>query len=73
VNERAAAPRLARRTEVDLQTALFPTRWLLVPFYAGLIFAMLAGYENFISKTDLRDSEDRPTWMGNVGLSDLKQ
>ncbi|HSC64761.1 MAG TPA: YqhA family protein [Caldimonas sp.] len=110
---------IARRTEVALETALFRTRWLLVPFYVGLVVAMVlllvkfakatlasvdpilhgsggeamiailglvdvalvanllliiifAGYENFISKIDLGESEDRPKWMGNVGFSDLK-
>ncbi len=109
----------ARRVELLLELALFRTRWLLVPFYLGLIVAMalllikfakstiasidvivngssgaamiavlslvdaalvanllliiiFAGYENFISKIDLGDSEDRPKWMGNVGFSDLK-
>ena len=73
MNEHAAALWLVRRTDFDLETALFRTRWLLVPFYAGLTVAMLDGYDNLISKTDLRHCEDRPTWMGNVGLSDLKQ
>jgi len=119
VNEHTAPLPLARRTEVALETALFRARWLLVPFYLGLVVAMVlllakfakatlasvvpilngssgeamiailslvdaalvanllliiifAGYENFISKIDLRDSEDRPKWMGNVGFSDLK-
>ena len=110
---------LLRRTESLLELMLFRTRWLLVPFYLGLVVAIgfllikfvaallssytpivhgnsgeamiailglvdavlvanllliiiFAGYENFISKIDVGDSEDRPKWMGSVGLSDLK-
>ena len=108
-----------RSAELLLELMLFRTRWLLVPFYLGLVLAMgfllikfvkavvasyapivdgtggeamiailglvdaalvanllliiiFAGYENFISKIDLGDTEDRPKWMGNVGFSDLK-
>lgn len=98
---------------------MFSSRWLLVPFYLGLVggialllvkFAkafvaliptvlhgegsdvllgilslvditlianllliiIFAGYENFVSKIDTGDSEDRPSWMGHVTFSDLK-
>ena len=98
---------------------MFGSRWLLVPFYLGLVggialllvkFAkafftlvptvfygdggeallgilslvdialvanllliiIFAGYENFVSKIDTGDSEDRPSWMGHVSFSDLK-
>lgn len=101
---------------------LFTSRWLMAPFYFGLIAAlaallavffqdlwhqlpiiwttrgmdtdqaimlalslidlslagnlvlivMFAGYENFVSKIDTGDHEDRPAWMGTVDFSDLK-
>lgn len=98
---------------------MFSSRWLLAPFYVGLVgaivlllwkfvkeFALLlpvvisgdggdvmvgvltlvdvalvanllliiifAGYENFVSKIDTGDHEDRPEWMGHVSFSDLK-
>ena len=98
---------------------MFASRWLLAPFYVGLVgaiaillfkfikeFVMLlpqvatldggqimvsvltlvdvalvanllliivfAGYENFVSKINTEDSEDRPEWMGHVTFSDLK-
>ncbi len=98
---------------------MFSSRWLLAPFYVGLVgaivlllwkfikeFALLlpvvisgeggdvmvgvltlvdvalvanllliiifAGYENFVSKIDTGDHEDRPDWMGHVSFSDLK-
>ncbi|ADI31016.1 TIGR00645 family protein [Methylotenera versatilis] len=108
-----------KRVELFLEHFMFGSRWLLVPFYLGLIagialllvkfskafFALIptvfggdggaallgiltlvditlvanllliiifAGYENFVSKIDTGDNEDRPEWMGHVGFSDLK-
>jgi len=102
-----------------LENFIFKSRWLLAPFYVGLVLAMgllmvkfikafidfvpkaftgtseeviigilslvdvvmianlmliiiFAGYETFVSKIDTEDSEDRPSWMGYVGFSDLK-
>ena len=102
-----------------LETGLFSSRWLLAPFYVGLVvsLAMLlvvfvselvafvprivaldaesmivevlnlidlslagnlvliiifSGYENFVSKIDTGDSEDRPSWMGMLDFSGLK-
>ena len=98
---------------------MFASRWLLAPFYVGLVGAIaillfkfikelvmllpqvatldggqimvsvltlvdvalvanllliivFAGYENFVSKINTQDSEDRPEWMGHVTFSDLK-
>lgn len=108
-----------KRVERRMEIFIFNSRWLLVPFYLGLIAAMglllikfikaffiavpivfdgtsgdamiailtlvdvtlvanllliiiFAGYENFISKIDTGDHEDRPEWMGQVSFSDLK-
>ncbi len=108
-----------KRIEHVLEIFIFNSRWLLVPFYVGLIVAIglllvkfaksflvalpavfegssgdaliailtlvditlvanllliiiFAGYENFISKIDTGDNEDRPEWMGHVSFSDLK-
>jgi uncharacterized protein (TIGR00645 family) len=33
---------------------------------------VFAGYENFVSKIDTGDHEDRPNWMGKVGFAGLK-
>ena len=102
-----------------LETALFRSRWLMAPFYVGLIMALAAlvfvffneawhefqhiptmspeqaillalslidlslagnlllivtfsGYENFVSKIDTGDDEDRPGWMGTVDFAGLK-
>jgi len=105
--------------ERTLETWIFRSRWLLAPFYVGLILALIglvvvfaaeafhelsgilsmkpedailmalsmidlslaanlllivifSGYENFISRIDTGDDEDRPSWMGAVDFSGLK-
>lgn len=105
--------------EHALESLMFNSRWLLAPFYLGLILAIgvllikffkelvafapsvltaegndiiigvltlidvvmianlliiiiFAGYENFVSRIDTGDHEDRPSWMGHVSFSDLK-
>ena len=108
--------------EKVLEGALFKSRWLLAPFYLGLVLALLAllgafvgelahvlpqmahplkldpehviltaltlidlslagnlvvivifsGYENFVSKIDTNNTEDRPSWMGTLDFSGLK-
>ena len=102
-----------------LESGLFHSRWLMAPFYVGLVAALIAllvvffneavhelshlfvmkpnqaimmvlslidlslagnlllivifsGYENFVSKIDTADDEDRPSWMGTVDFSGLK-
>ena len=37
-----------------------------------LLLITFAGYENFVSKIDSGNHEDRPEWMGYVTFSDLK-
>ncbi|HEY8085877.1 MAG TPA: TIGR00645 family protein [Methylophilaceae bacterium] len=107
-----------RDFEYWLEKILFASRWLLAPFYLGLVGAVVvllwhfgvefihlvhavtdteesvvvgilslvdlvlvanlliiiifAGYENFVSKMDTGDHEDRPEWMGHVDFADLK-
>lgn len=105
--------------ERTVESAIFASRWILAPFFIGLIVAMLvllvkfgkellsllmgvlgfyehdaiisiltlvdtaliavllliivfSGYENFVSKLNIGEHEDRPAWMGKVGFSDLK-
>jgi len=117
-----ARPPLAPRkpgAERVLELWLFRSRWLMAPFYVGLVVALAAllyvfameawhevshlagmspeqailmvlslidlslagnlllivifsGYENFVSKIDTGDDEDRPEWMGSVDFSGLK-
>jgi uncharacterized protein (TIGR00645 family) len=110
---------MKKRVEHGLERFIFSSRWLMAPFYVGLIGALalllikfvqellhivpniltlkdtevilavltlvdlslagnlllmviFAGYENFVSKIDTGDSEDRPEWMGKVDFSGLK-
>jgi uncharacterized protein (TIGR00645 family) len=105
--------------ENQLESFIFRSRWLLAPFYVGLVLSLLvlllkfgqalvglipntfaysdkeiilavltlvdlslvanlllmvifSGYENFVSKIDTADHEDRPSWMGKVDYSGLK-
>ena len=115
-------PKLTRpkaNLERILETGLFRSRWLMAPFYMGLVVALgallvvfvneawhelshlmsmspeeailmvlslidlslagnllliviFSGYENFVSKIDTGEDEDRPDWMGTVDFSGLK-
>ena len=113
-----------QRTAIEkiLETVLFRSRWLLAPFYLGLVLSLVmllaafigelghmlpqlanpmatdpekiilavlalidlslagnlvvivvfSGYENFVSKINTENSEDRPSWMGTLDFSGLK-
>lgn len=108
-----------QRVERGLERFIFASRWIMAPFYVGLVVCLallmlkfiqellhmipgvfaakdsevilavltlvdlslagnlllmviFAGYENFVSKIDTADSEDRPEWMGKVDFSGLK-
>ena len=37
-----------------------------------IVIVIFSGYENFVSKIDTADDEDRPSWMGTVDFSGLK-
>ncbi len=37
-----------------------------------LMIVMFSGYENFVSKLDLKDHEDAPEWLGHVDFATLK-
>jgi uncharacterized protein (TIGR00645 family) len=110
------------RIEKILETVLFRSRWLLAPFYLGLVISLamllaafvgelihavplafdlthvdpeetilaalalidlslagnlvvivvFSGYENFVSKINTANSEDRSSWMGTLDFSGLK-
>ena len=110
---------LREKLEEGFESVLFASRWLMAPFYLGLVVALLAlmaqfiknvievvpqavelsetalvvwvltlidlslaanlllmvifsGYENFVSKMDIADHPDRPSWMGKVDFSGMK-
>ena len=105
--------------EQGFEKLLFSSRWLMAPFYLGLVLALVmlaavfvhdifeaapsifavgetnvvvlvltlidlslaanlilmvifSGYENFVSKMDIADHPDRPSWMGKVDFSGMK-
>jgi uncharacterized protein (TIGR00645 family) len=108
--------------EKVLEAILFKSRWLLAPFYLGLVLSLMlllgafiaelmhfmpqlldlahidpeqvilavlslidlslagnlvvivifSGYENFVSKINTENAEDRPSWMGTLDFSGLK-
>lgn len=122
MTEPHATPRATKQKpalERYLELWLFRSRWLMAPFYMGLVVALgallvvfvkagiedlsqigamspegailmaltlidlslagnllliviFSGYENFVSKIDTGDDEDRPGWMGTVDFSGLK-
>ena len=37
-----------------------------------LIIVIFSCYENFVSKIDVKNHEDKPDWMGHVDFTDLK-
>jgi uncharacterized protein (TIGR00645 family) len=102
-----------------IERGLFASRWLMAPFYVGLVATLIllmiqfarhliellmhvstltendvvlgalalidlslagnlvlivvfSGYENFVSKIDVGDHEDKPDWHGKVDFSGLK-
>jgi len=108
--------------ETVLEQTLFKSRWLLAPFYLGMVASLVmllaafvaelihafpeamnlsvvdpekvilavlgmidlslagnlvvivifSGYENFVSKINTENAEDRPGWMGTLDFSGLK-
>jgi uncharacterized protein (TIGR00645 family) len=108
--------------ETVLEQTLFKSRWLLAPFYLGMVGSLImllaafvaelvhafpqamnlsrvdpeqvilavlgmidlslagnlvvivvfSGYENFVSKINTENAEDRPDWMGTLDFSGLK-
>jgi uncharacterized protein (TIGR00645 family) len=110
---------MLKNVEHILEKVMFASRWLMAPFYLGLIICLIvllitfcselihfftggmtfeeteiilfaltlidlsftgnlllivifSGYENFVSKIDVANHEDKPSWMGTVDFSGLK-
>ena len=110
---------MLKNLEHILEKVMFASRWLMAPFYLGLIICLIvllitfcselihfftggmtfeeteiilfaltlidlsftgnlllivifSGYENFVSKIDIANHEDKPSWMGTVDFSGLK-
>ncbi len=109
---------MLKSLEKFMENLMFASRWLLAPFYFGLIISLFfllivfvkeifhfvthfslnetdlilfiltlidlsfagnlliivifSGYENFVSKINVKNHEDKPEWMGTVDFGGLK-
>jgi uncharacterized protein (TIGR00645 family) len=52
----------------------FPHRFLIDLSLAGnlLLIVIFSGFENFVSKMNVGEHEDKPVWMGKVDFGGLK-
>ena len=59
---------------MDAEEAILVILTLIDLTLAGnlLLIVLFSGYENFVSKLDISDNVDRPSWMGTVDFADLK-
>lgn len=59
---------------MDPEKAILAVLSLIDLSLAGnlLLIVIFSGYENFVSRIDKADMEDRPEWMGTVDFSALK-
>ena len=60
-----------KRVEAGVESLIFNSRWLMAPFYIGLV--MFSGYENFVSKIDPGAHPEWPEWMSKIDYTSLKQ
>jgi len=65
---------LSHLTTMSPEEAILMVLSLIDLSLAGnlLLIVTFSGYENFVSKIDTGDHEDRPAWMGTVDFSGLK-
>ena len=65
------APKILSLTSED---AILAVLTLIDLTLAGnlLLIVLFSGYENFVSKLDIEETVDRPSWMGTVDFSGLK-
>ena len=59
---------------VDAESAILLALSLIDLSLTGnlLLIVMFSGYENFVSRMQIGDHEDRPSWMGTVDFSGMK-
>jgi uncharacterized protein (TIGR00645 family) len=65
---------LSRIMEMTPESAILMGLSLIDLSLAGnlMLIVIFSGYENFVSKLDAGDHEDRPVWTGTVDFSGLK-
>ena len=69
-----AVPNAMRLNEVDPEQVILDTLGLIYLSLAGnlVVIVIFSGYENFVSKINTENAEDRPSWMGTLDFSGLK-
>jgi uncharacterized protein (TIGR00645 family) len=69
-----ALPNAMRFNEVDPEGVILVTLGLIDLSLAGnlVVIVIFSGYENFVSKINTENAEDRPSWMGTLDFSGLK-
>lgn len=67
----AAIPKLPSMTEADV--VLLVLTLVDISLAGNLVLIVIfSGYENFVSRIDVADHKDRPSWMGKLDFSGLK-
>ncbi len=69
-----ALPQILHPLEIDPQEIILAALSLIDLSLAGnlVVIVIFSGYENFVSKIDTHNAEDRPDWMGTLDFSGLK-
>jgi uncharacterized protein (TIGR00645 family) len=67
-------PQLANITHIDPEQVILAVLSLIDLSLAGnlVVIVVFSGYENFVSKINTENAEDRPSWMGTLDFSGLK-
>jgi uncharacterized protein (TIGR00645 family) len=67
-------PQLADLTHIDPEQTILAVLSLIDLSLAGnlVVIVVFSGYENFVSKINTENAEDRPSWMGTLDFSGLK-
>ena len=67
-------PQLADITHIDPEQTILAVLSLIDLSLAGnlVVIVVFSGYENFVSKINTENAEDRPSWMGTLDFSGLK-
>ncbi len=69
-----AFPNSMNLTEVDPEQVILAVLGMIDLSLAGnlVVIVIFSGYENFVSKINTENAEDRPSWMGTLDFSGLK-
>ena len=67
-------PQLLDLTHIDPEQVILAVLSLIDLSLAGnlVVIVIFSGYENFVSKINTENAEDRPSWMGTLDFSGLK-